>query len=120
MSPERTEVHVGFHDEPLLALAALNIFVESADLLVSRLSNELRHTALGPIGEIAAMLVCPSHHKRRPTDRSIESDLDCAFPILINKSLDNRVFAFVVVLQADAFVKFVDFATTLSQCVIIV
>lgn len=71
VSPERTEVHVGFHDEPLLALAALNIFVESADLLVTRLSNELRHTALGPIGEIAAMLVCPRHHKTRSIDRSI-------------------------------------------------
>jgi hypothetical protein len=57
VSPDRAEVHVGFHDEPLLALAALNIFAESADKLVIRLSNELRHTALGPIGEIAAMLV---------------------------------------------------------------
>jgi hypothetical protein len=30
----------------------------------------LRHTALGPIGEIAAMLVRPRHHKTRPIDRS--------------------------------------------------
>jgi hypothetical protein len=57
VSPDRQEIQVGFHNEPVVALAALDIFCRNAHLVVRQLSQDLRHCAMGPIGEIAGMLV---------------------------------------------------------------
>ena len=58
VSPDRHEIQVGFHNEPVLALAALDIYLRHPDTLVRQLSQDLRHCSMGPIGEISGMMVC--------------------------------------------------------------